>query len=479
MKEEGLLKKFTSFSFGTIIATVLGVITVPVTTTIFSPEATGTFGFFTSIGGLVLSLAIYGMDQAFVRFFYAEEECDRSILLYKCLRIPIINIAILTLISIIFRKMICNFIFGEYSYFLIIVWILNIVFLVLNRFSLMVIRMEQHSKRYSMLTILSKVFNFAIMILAFLYWKDNYICLLVAYISSNIIITIIAIISEQNYWVKKQKDREIKTCNKDIISYARPWIVISALTFMFQTVDRIVIKFVLGYKMVGIYSGATTIVNLIGTIQACFCTFWVPVAFERYEKNHDDFEFFEKVNFNISCVMFLLSILIISFKDIIILFLGSRFREGRFIIPFLSFMPIMYTISETTVVGINFNKKQEKHIYISLVSSIVNIIGNIVLVPMIGVVGAGISTGLSYILFFIMRTNISLKYYKVNYNLKKFYTMTFIISLYALYATFNTINVLYALLGFINLIILIILYKESFNYGISYIKKFMKNKSLK
>ena len=142
-------------------------------------------------------------------------------------------------------------------------------------------------------------------------------------------------------------------------------------------------------------------------------------------------------------------------------------------------MPIMYTISETTVIGINFNKKQEKHIYISLVSSIVNIIGNIVLVPMIGVVGAGISTGLSYILFFIMRTNISLKYYKVNYNLKKFYTMTFIISLYALYATFNTINVLHALLGFINLIILIILYKEAFNYGISYIKKFMKNKSLK
>ena len=46
----------------------------------------------------------------------------------------------------------------------------------------------------------------------------------------------------------------------------------------------------------------------------------------------------------------------IMFKDLIILLLGKDYREASMVIPFLVFMPLMYTISETTVGGIDFKK---------------------------------------------------------------------------------------------------------------------------
>lgn len=44
-------------------------------------------------------------------------------------------------------------------------------------------------------------------------------------------------------------------------------------------------------------------------------------------------------------------------------------------------MPLMYTLSETTVIGINFQKKPKWHSIIAVVSWVTNIIGNFYLVP--------------------------------------------------------------------------------------------------
>jgi len=152
------------------------------------------------------------------------------------------------------------------------------------------------------------------------------------------------------------------------------------------------------------------------------------------------------------------------------LLLGKEYRLAAFMVPFLIFTPIMYTISETTVLGINFNKKQRSHTYIALISCITNVLGNLLLVPKYGGIGASISTGLSYIVFFAARTYISYRYFKVNYHLKEFYIMTFSFIIYSLYATFNKFGIVYVLLGILEVAILYILYGK-------HVKKFIKFKS--
>ncbi|MGG7164297.1 lipopolysaccharide biosynthesis protein [Clostridium ihumii] len=483
MSNKSLLNKFLSFSIGSWVTFIIGIFSAPIITRMFNPEQYGIYSNFELYCTLAMIIIMFGIDQSFVRFFYVEEEQDRKRLLFRCLKVPIITNIVLVIIIILFREQISNFLFEEYSVKLMLIFILHISFLIINRFALLVVRMQQKSKTYSLLVVMNKVFYLLMIFVTAIFFKNNYISLVLALLVSNIAVTILAIVCEKGYWNIFKKDTlnsTIKTSTKEIFTYGAPLVITGAIHYIFQSADKIAIKYFCGATELGIYSGAAKIVALLTILQGCFTTFWVPVAFERYEKDPDDTEFFEKVNLIVTIAMFFCAIGLILFRDVLILFLGKQYKPAMFIIPFLSFMPIMYTVSETTVLGINFKKEQKKHIYISVISCAVNIIGNFLLVPKLGAVGAGISTGLSYIVFFSMRTYISQKYFKVNYHLKKFYIMTFSLCMYTFYATFYNFGWIYIILGILEFVILYVLYRKYINdilsLGKELITKKIKNK---
>lgn len=167
-----------------------------------------------------------------------------------------------------------------------------------------------------------------------------------------------------------------------------------------------------------------------------FSTFWVPVAYEKYQKNPEEKKFFEDIHDYISLAMLLSGVFLLLSKNFIVLILGDKFRDAAGIMPMLIMMPLMYTVSETTVLGINFKKKTNYHLTISIGAAIANIIGNMLLVPRFGAKGAAISTGIAYILFFTLRTYYSQRCVYFNFNLKRFYFLTSLLFIYALYLTF-------------------------------------------
>src|SRR5699024_9239991 len=151
-------------------------------------------------------------------------------------------------------------------------------------------------------------------------------------------------------------------------------------------------------------------------------------------------------------------------KYIILLLLVTEYKSAASIMLFIVFMPIFYTISETTVIGINFYKKTKWHILIAGIACISNIIGNWLLVPKYGAIGASLSTAFSYILFFTLRTQISLKFYKVNYPLIKIYSMIIVISSYAVYSIKSTTIWLNIIIGFIPTTILVVIFFQDLRH---------------
>lgn len=72
--------------------------------------------------------------------------------------------------------------------------------------------------------------------------------------------------------------------------------------------------------------------------------------------------------------MVVLALGVVLFRDLLVLLLGDSFHDAIYIIPMLLFIPISYTISETTQVGINLMKKPRYHVMIAFLSAIVNIV---------------------------------------------------------------------------------------------------------
>lgn len=472
MKNNSLIKHFITIGIGTFFNMMLAFIATPIITRIVSPNDYGQYSLFTTYSSIAVMVLCLGMDQALVRFYYDEKSLNyKKNLLFNCLILPFLfSILVGIIILILINFSVLKF---QFNNSIIILLVMYTFFQIVYRFSQLINRLEFNTKLYSLLNVLTKGFYLIFALPMLLIIKRNNLFILALSITiSALLCLIISILSNKNIWQFKGSSLYQKDRMKVLLKYSYPYIFSMGITTLFQAIDKLSLNYFSTYENVGIYSSAIMIVNIFAIVQTAFNTIWAPSAMEHYANDKNDTSFYIKGNQIITLIMFFIGINIIFFKDILILFLGSEYRDAAYILPFLIFNPIMYTISETTVNGINFKKKTKLHIVIALGACLTNIIGNIILIPKIGPKGAAISTGISYVVFFTLRTFLANKYFYVDFRIKKFYLLTGVVSLFALYNTFNKFNYINIILYLISLVLLLVLYKNSLNY----ILKFLKNK---
>ncbi|GAB6168161.1 oligosaccharide flippase family protein [Clostridium carnis] len=475
-KETSLFKKFLEFAIGNGFILILGFISSPIITRLILPEEYGKYDLFNTVTTLVILVMMMGIDQAYVRYYHEESSEDIGLYLRKCVKLPLTFNFIVGGILLIMYKFVSNFIIEETSFLLVVLILLHSIFSIISNFSMIHIRMKQRGKLYSFLSVINKSCFLIFTLILFSIFKNNYIVLVLSAIFSNAIMGIVAIIYERNDWFKINKGNKPKITNKELIIYGYPFIFSMAITWVFQSIDKVSLKMFSGYEEIGLYAGAMTIIGLLNVFQSAFTVFWTPVAYEKYSKDKENKEFFIEVNKIVSLAMLVLSIGLISCKDIIVALLGSKYSGAQFIFPFLVLMPIMYTISETTVLGINFKKKTKYHIYIAIFSAISNVIGNLILVPKYGATGAAISTGLSYVVFFSARTYFAKRFYKVDYALGRFAVSVIAVYILAAYSSVNTFNIGIILISIFSIIVVFFMYRDILRKLISLCNKVLKRK---
>lgn len=479
LSRNSLLRKFLSFSVGNWLVLIIGLISSPIITRIIDPSEYGKFGMFNLYANILMLITTCGLDQSYVRFFYEEDETNRNKLLFESIKIPFILNILISIIIIIFKVPISKYIISDYNLNFIILLILNISLASIGRFSLLTVRMKQKGRLYSMLQVMQKVSYLMSVGLFFMIYNDSFLTLAYATLISNAVVAGVSLFTERDSWnFKNIKDKKLKNSQIDILKYGIPLIFTVLVTWLFQSADRMAIKAFYGNYEVGIYTSANNIIAILNILQTSFATFWVPVAFEKYEKNPEDTKFFSNINDIVSFLMFGVGIGLILFKDIIVLLLGEKYRVASYIMPFLVYMPVLYTMSEVSVVGINFKKKPKYHIIIASAACLFNVIGNSILVPMLGAKGAAISTGLAYIVFYYARTLISRRLYKVDYSVGRTSIAIFAISVLALHSSFMEFSMITIIIGIIVILIVLFLYRNTIKSIIDIIFKAKNSKDI-
>jgi O-antigen/teichoic acid export membrane protein len=132
--------------------------------------------------------------------------------------------------------------------------------------------------------------------------------------------------------------------------------------------------------------------------------------------------------------------------------------------PFLVFIPVMYSLSEITGGGINFKNKTHWHFYISLIVLILNGIGVYLLVPKYGARGAAFSTAIAYIALFYLRTVVSNFYFKQNLDMKQTSLSILLLLLVAYVNTFFSISLKLTFVNLLALIVISIIYFKDIRF---------------
>ena len=475
MQKNNFLKHFITINSGSLLNMLISLLTTPLITRLVEPSAYGelaVYNIYVNIGMFIFCL---GMDQVLVRFFYEHDEIEyRRALLFKCWILPAVVLIITGGCGFIFVGTNLIKINGGLQYYFYL--FLGVISQVFYRIAVMVLRLQYKSKSYAVVNCLYKaIYVLLAILLILLIKKDELKLLIIATLGATTSSLLISILIERKLWTPNVT---LKTTisYKELLKYGMPFIVSLGVSAFYSAIDKLTIKYFCDYSEVGIYASASSIISIFGIIQSAFNSLWTPMAMERYKEAPDDKEFHIKGYNYITVIMCFFGTSLIVAKDLIVFLLGNNYRQAAFIIPFLTFYPIFYTISETTVSGINFYKKSYMHLIIAIICCLINLGGNILLVPFLGAKGASISTGISYFLLFIMRTLIAKKYYPIKYKLYKLLIILLMMSCFALYNTFFAFTFISLIMYIAILCVILVLYKSTVFEGMKYLKNVLRRK---
>lgn len=400
------VKKFLGFSVGPILGSLVSFITVPLTTFFISPSQMGKASMFTVIQGLVVSFIYLGIDQAYTREYHYEP--DEKKLIQNAILVPMSFALIVSVLLIFFSKEFSVWMFESprYSY-VAYLFAVMCVGLVLERFILLLIRMRERSGEYSLFTVSLKVLILLTTVILIFTRKRDFLTIVYSTIIGQLLGDGVLFLRYRHYILPKFSEYDFSLI-KRMCMFGFPLIISVSLTNLLNTMDRLFLRGFSTYSELGIYTAALKVAAIVQLVQSAFTTFWVPTAY-RWNKEHRDMKVYVFVSQLVLFIFTLFFFGLLFTKKFIVLILSSRYSDAQFVIGLLALTPVLYTISETTTLGIVFSGKSYYNIWVSVIAFVPNIILNFLLIKPFGTVGAAISTATAYLLFFIGRTYFSKK----------------------------------------------------------------------
>jgi O-antigen/teichoic acid export membrane protein len=412
-----LLTDSAIYGFGAILVKSLAFFTLPIYTSIFSPEEYGVIEMFATISGILSILMTMGLDSA-QSFYFMEAKNDKARDIKEVtgaiLQLRIIFGLSAVILSTLFSSFILEFAFNE----LISVDILWMVlastfFATLVSQSLEIFRLIYKPWYYIGLTFFQSIGGIGF-ILFFTYINDEGIS---GYFKGMALGSFIALIigwfSTKNYRTWKRKDLKLW---REYLKFGIPLMPAGLMVWITMASDRWFVMNMLSSYDVGIYAIGAKFALLITLGVETFRKAWWPIAMDMLHKEEGP-QFFKTISLWYVGIGSLSAIVLTIISPYLVSFIADdRYYESWKIVGVLCWGSLFYGFYLISLMGIFKSKKTYLNIYIHGGGAVLNIILNFVLIPVMGIIGAAISTSISVMVNNVVGMIISNKYYKIDWN---------------------------------------------------------------
>ncbi|MDB5273349.1 MAG: polysaccharide biosynthesis protein [Chitinophagaceae bacterium] len=227
-----------------------------------------------------------------------------------------------------------------------------------------------------------------------------------------------------------------KDIRKDLIAYCIPLMWMGLAGMVNELMDRILLEYVLPENF---YPGQKNL-YAIGVYGACYkLSMFMTLAIQAFRYAADPF-FFSKASdknapalfakvmtwFVISClsIFILVSIFLPYFGQLL---RNPEYRQGLYIVPYLLLANLFLGIYYNLSMWYKLTDKTIYGTYLSIGGAAITLLGNLLLIPVLGYFGSAITTLICYLSMALLSWYFGQKYYPIPYNIVK-------ISAYILFA---------------------------------------------
>ena len=460
-------RKVLAFSIGPIGAAFLGLITLPTVAWLFSPEDIGRLTMLNVTVSFALLLFILGLDQAYVREFH--EVKDKPGLL-KAVFIPGFLILLVALIAVgLSPWSISELLFGMDSLLLSGLMVLAILLSFFSRFLSLILRMQERGLAFSMSQLLPKLL-FLVIVLGYLWLGAEAIFqnLMLANVLALSMVFMVYAWNTRKDWIPALTASIDKAKQNQMIRYAIPLIGSGVAFWGLTAMDKVFLRNLSTFEELGVYSVAVSFAGAALVFQAIFSTVWAPVVYKWAAEGVDPKKIKNVIDFVTLAVIVIWS-LAGMFSWVVTYILPPEYVSVQYILLAAMAYPLLYTLSESTGVGIGIQRKTIFSLLAAIVALVINAIANWFLIPIYGAAGAAIGSALAFFIFFAIRTEASSKLW-VSFERWRMYG--FMVGLVVLSLALNTVQRnSFALVGVYLIISLfsLLLFKQQAKTSIDYV----------
>ncbi|UNB89111.1 lipopolysaccharide biosynthesis protein [Lactiplantibacillus plantarum] len=401
------------FAIGNLGSRFISIIMVPLYTRFMTTSEYGQVDLVTTAISLLLPIISLAIGQAVIRFAVAYSESDdRKRIFSNAVALNILGTLLLGLVFLILQPF--HLFHGLLAYFTILL-ILQLFGDTISQF----VRGIGRVRQYAINGILTTIITAGLNILLIVQWQQGVDGYLVSMIVAAAISDFYLFIVSRGFNLFSIRHLNKKLLGSMLI-YAVPLIPNSIMWWIINGSTRYLILFFVGAGANGLFAVANKIPSILSIATNIFSQAWQLSAFEEQDSS-DKAGFYTSVFKNYYTVLFIgASIILIITKPLIIYTVGQQFSSSWELVPFL-LLASMYQ-SFSGFLGTTYTASlQTKGVFTtSILAAMVSFIANLVLLPIIGVYGAGIGTCLGFVAMWWIRLKDTKKIIGLNVNLKEY-----------------------------------------------------------
>jgi len=393
----------------------------------FGPEEFGLYEMTNTIMMLVVMISIFGIPAGIPRYIPRYENKNEPKLLRGYLRfaifLPLFVSILLSIALFIFAPSLNNF-FNfpeEFTTFLRIISLV-VPFRVLSQvFQQIFLGKNKVFYRFIGNDFIEKIL--LLISISLVYFLNLSLTYLVFFLAVTIFLVFILNTFLLKTRISFQKSEEIKYDNKNWLSFSAPLFLTSFFVFVINWSDNILIGKFLDPRSVGIYAIIFSIATFTTFFRRIIVKILLPVTTKHHTLDNNqgvDYIYKKASSWIFISSSFIFTTIVLLGQDFLKIVYGNDYSSG-----FMSLVIISAGLLIFTSFGINepmliMHKKTKSIFGIEATSATINILLNISLIPILGISGAALSTGLTRISagFFAKRRLSKIKKYPLNRKLQ-------------------------------------------------------------
>jgi len=417
--QKSFVGQIISFGNVQVFLQLRSLIALPILARILGAEGLGTIAPLTALSSLVQAMVLLGTNTSLVVFIPRSSPEKRSAQFWGVFQLTLItSILAILLLGILFpiiKPLVLN---PEISFDLYLASLLLVPAHTLHLILFSQVINNQQGKQYSNVVLINSVFDILVTIgFAYLWGLTGVIA---AMVLSQLLLALLTmqIIRKVDGFVPLNKQQLAGL--KVFYSYGLVMFVSGFASNLVASSDRLIISRYLQVEEVGIYDVIYNLTSKLNQLAIPLYATLMPFVVQSVQaKNIEKAKFYLNQTARILLFVFLPFIFLywIEGFDILLILTGADFVSGINLIPWIAFGILLWQLSGVFEYNLHAHQKG-KFLLISLIAgAIVNVVLNLIFVPLYGSIAAAISTLVAYLVILLLNAQFSGRYLSFNWDL--------------------------------------------------------------